>query len=109
MHHYHDTSRRAQLRRIRDYFIPYKKPFAKTHGFAVQYGRENIAEDQATMAEYMMREYINMQKRAKHDSLLHYKMELVHEACQDLSDGAMSPGWFRSLPSRRAELFHSLL
>lgn len=109
MHHYHDTYRRAQLRRVRDYFVQYRKPFAHTHGFAVQYGRENIAEDQATMAEYMMREYDNMQHRAQHDTTLRKKMQLVHDACQELSDGAMNTQWFSTLSKRRTQLLHSCL
>lgn len=86
MQNYHDASEWGNLRTNNDVFYQVQHSSKPTQGFAVNYGRENISEDQATMAEYMLRNYAHMKKRSEHDSILKKKMILVHEAYKYLSE-----------------------
>lgn len=60
MQHYDDVREWANLRNEKDHFYNHQALAHKTLGFAVNYGRENVAEDQATVAEYMIRDHASM-------------------------------------------------
>lgn len=97
MQHYHDGAERGNLRSNDDVFYQAQHSNKKTQWFAVNYGRENISEDQATMAEYMIRDYASIKHRAQTDSILKKKMKLVLDAFHKLSEGLINEERFENL------------
>lgn len=93
MSHYNDVEERANLRSTDDYFYQYQQSHHDAHGFAINYWRENISEDQATVAEFLIKDYQKMMDRAEQDHILAKKVKLVMEAFEDLSEGFMNVEW----------------
>jgi hypothetical protein len=67
-------------------FYVYKEIDQKSNGFARNYWKENISEDQATIAEELFLNYHNLMSRSKHDKILAQKIKLVKTAYLELSD-----------------------
>ena len=97
MQRYDDTDQRAALRKEWDQLYNAHHADKQSHGFARDYGRENIAEDQATVAEELMKNYHHLMRRTIHDHVLAQKVTLVKTAYKKLSDGRIDDEFFENL------------
>jgi hypothetical protein len=86
MQYYNDSTEWENLRENTDLFYTYKNINNVSLGFARNYWKENIAEDQATIAEGLFLNYQNLTNRSEKDKILARKIELVKNAYFDLSD-----------------------
>ena len=86
MQYYNDFDDWKEIRRNQKLKYLYKDIDKKVPWFARNYGKENIAEDQATIAEELITNYNNLIKRIKKDKILEKKVKLVIKAYEELSE-----------------------
>ncbi len=94
MQYYDDTNEWKKIRKDQDLKYLYKHIDKKIYWFARNYGKENIAEDQATIAEELITNYDNLIKRMKKDKILEKKVRLVVKAYKILSEWKIKIKWF---------------
>jgi len=97
MKFYNDISERGNLRDIKDQFATYKNLNHETRWYANNYWRENVSEDQATVAEHMIRDHEHMKHRAMTDWILNRKMQLVYAAYDKLTDWYITAEYIATL------------
>jgi hypothetical protein len=85
MQYYDDSEEWEILRKDKKLIYTYKEINKESPGFSRNYGKENIAEDQATIAEDLFVNYKRIIKRAQTDSILADKISLVKNAYLELS------------------------
>lgn len=90
MQYYDDFEQWSKLRKGQKLFYIYKDISKESPGFARNYGKENIAEDQATIAEDLFLNYNRIIKRSQTDNILENKISLVKKAYLELSEWIMS-------------------
>ena len=86
MQYYDDFGKWYELRKNQDTYYKYEDIEKEVLWFARNYWKENVAEDQATMAEEIMKNYKYIMKRALKDDILKKKIELVKKAYYKLSE-----------------------
>jgi len=86
MQYYDDFNTWRKIREKQDLKYLYKDINKKIDGFARNYGKENVAEDQATIAEELITNYANLAVRIKNDEILKEKVKLVLKAFDPLSE-----------------------
>jgi len=89
MQYYDDFDKWYKIRKRQSKKYLYKDIDKKVFGFARNYWKENISEDQATIAEELILNYHSLQKRIQSDRKLAKKVKLVKKAFLDLSEGFM--------------------
>lgn len=89
MQYYNDRKEWRKLRWKQDLFYLYADIEKNTLWFARNYGKENISEDQATIAEALIGDYKSILQRCQTDQVLEKKVDLVKKAFLFLSDGIM--------------------
>lgn len=95
MQYHNDFSIWQALRLGQDTFYLYEDLDKRVNGFARNYGKENIGEDQATMAEELIINYYDLIERVKTDTMLAKKLELVKKAFYELSDWIMDEEFWK--------------
>ncbi len=101
MHWYNDITDRASLRRLKDSFYQKRQLSKESKWFAYNYGKENISEDQATIAECLLRDPAHMFHRANNDPLLSKKIQLVMKAFTQLSEWRMNKNRLATLQQKK--------
>ncbi len=94
MQYYDDFEKWRKIRKKQKKKYTYKNLDKEVQGFARNYGKENVSEDQATIAEDLVSNYKYMMKRALTDRKLWLKINLVKKAFLELSDGVMNEKWW---------------
>ena len=94
MQYYDDFYKWQKIRKRQNKKYLYKNIDKKVFGFARNYWKENISEDQATIAEELILNYYNLQKRIQSDRKLAKKVKLVKMAFYELSEGIMNEKWW---------------
>ncbi len=94
MWYYDDFSKWQKIRKKQNKKYLYKNIEKKVFGFARNYWKENVWEDQATMAEELILNYSSLQKRLESDKKLKLKLKLVKKAFLKLSDWIMNEKWW---------------
>ncbi len=87
MQYYNNSKKWEEIRKNQKLKYLYKDIDKKVPWFARNYGKENISEDQATVAEELITNYNNLIKRIKKDKILEKKVKLVIKAYEKLSEG----------------------
>jgi len=95
MDYYNDFEKWEQLRDKQNLKYLYKDIYKKSNWFARNYGKENVAEDQATIAEEIITNYYDLHKRTQKDKILREKVELVLKAYESLSDRKMNKDFWK--------------
>ena len=95
MEYYDDFDKWKKIRKRQNKKYLYKNIDKQVHWFARNYWKENISEDQATLAEELILNYQNLQKRVQSDRKLNSKLKLVKKAYLELSEGFMNEKWWR--------------
>ena len=90
MQYYDDFDAWREIRKNQNLKYLYKDIEKQVKGFARNYGKENVAEDQATIAEELITNYANLAARIKNDEILKEKVKLVLKAFEDLSEWKMN-------------------
>jgi hypothetical protein len=85
MQYYDDSEQWVELRKYQKLFYTYQEISKESTGFARNYGKENIADDQATIAEDLFLHYNQIIKRSETDTMLASKITLVKNAYHKLS------------------------
>ena len=86
MQYYDDFENWRKIRENQKLNYKYENLNKKVEGFARNYWKENISEDQATIAEELITNYHNLAKRIKKDKILQEKVKLVLKAFEILSE-----------------------
>jgi len=89
MQYYNDFSKWQKIREKQNKLYLYKDIYKKDKWFARNYWKENISEDQATIAEELIINHYDLMNRIKNDDKLYKKVKLVKEAYLKLSDWLM--------------------
>lgn len=89
MQYYDDFQKWMEIRKNQDKKYLYEDIENQTKWFARNYWKENIWEDQATVAEELILNYNDIQERAINDKILEKKVQLVKQAFFKLSDEIM--------------------
>ena len=95
MQYYNDFYKWQKIRKRQNKKYLYKNINKQSFGFARNYWKENISEDQATIAEELILNYHNLQKRIQSDRKLAKKVKLVKKDFYELSEGIMNEKWWR--------------
>lgn len=90
MQYYDDSEQWVELRKYQKLFYTYQEISKESTGFARNYGKENIADDQATIAEDLFLHYNQIIKRSETDTMLASKITLVKNAYHKLSHWMMN-------------------
>ena len=90
MQYYDDFDKWWDLRENQNKQYLYENSWEKTKWFARKYWKENISEDQATLAEELIWNYKNLHKRIILDKKLEQKLKLVKNAYFELSEWIMN-------------------
>ncbi len=96
MQYYNDFDKWWDLRENQDKKYLYENSWEKTFWFARKYWKENISEDQATIAEELILNFKNLHRRIEIDKKLRQKVELVKKAYYELSDWIMDEKWWEN-------------
>jgi len=96
MQYYDDFDKWWKIRKRQKKKYLYKHIDKQVHWFARNYWKENISEDQATMAEELILNYRNLHKRITKDKKLSLKLKLIKSAYFKLSDWIMNKNWWRN-------------
>lgn len=99
MQYYDDMEDWLELRRSQDLFYIFENLHLEIEWFARNYGKENVSEDQATIAEDLMNNYKRLIKRSQNDDLLATKIDLVKKAYLILSEWVMNCDYFLYKPN----------
>jgi len=94
MQYYDDFSSWRDLRKNQNLSYTYNEIDKKINWFARNYWKENVSEDQATIAEEVIKNYSFLQKRLDNDNILNKKVNLVKKAYFDLSNWIMNDEYF---------------
>lgn len=94
MQYYDDTAERLAIRRGQNTNYLFEERHDIAPWFARNYGKENVPEDQATIAQELMLHYDSISERAQHDPLLLKKVNLVKKAYAKISDGLMDDAFW---------------
>lgn len=97
MQYYDDFDKWLKIREKQDISYTYKEINKKSKWFARNYWKENISEDQATIAEELFLNYDNLLKRSKNDKILEKKIFLVKKAYFKLSNWKMNDSFFENI------------
>lgn len=95
MQYYNDRNEWSLLRKKQNLFYLYSEIDDIVKWFARNYWKENISEDQATIAEEFINNYIFILERCKKDTILEKKVQLVKKAFLFLSDGIMNENFWQ--------------
>jgi len=95
MDYYDDLWNWKNLRNEQDLKYLYKDIYKNSYWFARNYGKENVAEDQATIAEEIITNYHSLYKRIQKDKILRKKVELVLKAYESLSEWKMNKDFWK--------------
>lgn len=94
MQYYDDRNEWEKLREWVNLLYMYDQIEKEVKGFARNYGKENISEDQATVAEALVLNYQYTMQRAQKDEILMRKIQLVKKAYFELSQGSMDENFW---------------
>ncbi len=94
MQYYDDSSEWESLRKKQDKFYIYDDLDKKVEWFARCYWMENISEDQATVAEDLLKNSYEIMTRCISDTILSKKVKLVKKAFFSLSEWIMNEEYF---------------
>ena len=90
MQYYDDYYLWSKIRKNQKKKYLYKNINKQVKWFARNYWKENISEDQATIAEELILNYYSIHNRIKYDNKLKLKLNLVKKAYLKLSDWIMN-------------------
>jgi len=90
MDYHNDFSSWQKLRKWQDKYYTRNELDKKVPWFARNYGKENVAEDQATVAEELTTNFRRICKRIQKDKILKEKVKLVLKAYETLSEWKMN-------------------
>ena len=96
MQYYNDFDLWRNIRKEQDKNYLYENLDKQVEWFARNYGKENVAEDQATIAEELITNYHNLTKRIKKDKILKEKVKLVLKAFENISEWKMNKDFWIS-------------
>lgn len=94
--YYDDFEKWRKIRKKQNKKYTYRELSKEVHGFARNYWKENVSEDQATVAEALIYNYKYMMKRALKDKKLWLKINLVKKCFLELSDWVMDNKWWEN-------------
>lgn len=97
MQHYDDFDKWMEIRKWQNLKYLYENVSDEVEGFAREYWKENVSEDQATMAEEFILNYNSLIKRIEIDEKLSLKLDLIKKAFTILSDWVMNEEYFEKM------------
>ncbi len=94
MEYYDDFDEWFKIRKTQNKKYLYKDIDKRVVWFARNYWKENVSEDQATVAEELILNYNSLKERIKTDKKLFLKVQLVKKAFLTLSEWIMDDKWW---------------